>query len=105
MAGPLVSELLKLEGLVVYDSYLNCNIKVLAPLACFLADNARASDLTNHMGAMALKFCENAWYVPDVCMHMNVLIATCTCMGWAGFSYIYIIFAYDILCVYAWYNL
>ena len=69
MAGPIVSELLKLEeGITVYDSHLNCNIKVIAPVICFLADNARASELTNHMGAKALKFCRKCLVCLCICM-------------------------------------
>lgn len=58
MADALVSELLELErGIVVYDSQLKCNVLVIAPVMCILADNARASELTNHLGATANRFC------------------------------------------------
>lgn len=58
MSEALVEELLQLErGVILYDSYLNRNIFVIAPVICILADNARASELTNHLGATANKFC------------------------------------------------
>lgn len=58
MADALVNELLQLErGITVYDSYLGCNIFVMVPVLCILADNARGSELTNHLGATATKFC------------------------------------------------
>lgn len=67
MAGPLVNELLKLqEGVVVYDSFLECDVMVIAPVICFLADNARASELTNHLGATAVKFCRKCMVCPTV---------------------------------------
>lgn len=67
MADALVNELLQLErGITVYDSYLGCNIFVMAPVLCILADNARGSELTNHLGATATKFC--------------MVRATCTCI-------------------------
>ena len=59
MTGALVEELLQLEqGVVLFDSHLNSNVVVVAPVICILADNARASELVNHLGAMAIKFCQ-----------------------------------------------
>ena len=58
MTGALVEELLQLEqGVVLFDSHLKSNVVVVAPVICILADNARASELVNHLGAMAIKFC------------------------------------------------
>ena len=53
-----MNELLEFEqGIIVYDSYLKCNVFVMAPILRVLADNARVSELTNHLGATANKFC------------------------------------------------
>ena len=58
MSEALVDELLQLEqGIILYDSYLKRNVFVKAPVICILSDNARSSDLTNHLGATAKKFC------------------------------------------------
>ena len=58
MTSALVKELLVLEqGIIVYDALLKCKILVMAPVICILADNARASEIVNHMGATATKFC------------------------------------------------
>lgn len=58
MADALVNELLKLEqGVIVYDAVSQCDILVIAPVMCILCDNARASELSNHLGAKAIKYC------------------------------------------------
>lgn len=58
MAGPLVEDLKSLEqGIVVYDSSLTCNVVVITPVICMLCDNARGSELTNHLGSKATRFC------------------------------------------------
>ncbi len=55
MAEPMVTDLFKLEeGVVMFDAATG---KVVAPLLCILADNVRASELTNHSGCTANKFC------------------------------------------------
>ena len=58
MTGALVDELLKLEeGVVMYDSLSQCDVIVIAPVLAILCDNARASELVNHLGAKAIKYC------------------------------------------------
>lgn len=58
MISALVNELLILEkGIIVYDALLKCDILVIAPVICILADNARASEIVNHMGATTTMFC------------------------------------------------
>lgn len=58
MIDALVEELLKLEeGIIVFDSLSQCDILVLSPVIAILCDNARASELLNHSGARAIKFC------------------------------------------------
>ena len=53
MIPALVDDLLKLEreGIEVYDGHLERNILLISPAICLLADNPRASELTNHLGA------------------------------------------------------
>ena len=54
----MIDELEKLEkGVVMYDAYLQKKVLVIAPLLCILADNVRASELVNHMGSAANKYC------------------------------------------------
>lgn len=58
MTKPIVDDLLKLEeGVVMFDSAIQSNVLVVAPVLCFLADNVRASELTNHCGSSANKYC------------------------------------------------
>ena len=58
MAEPLVENLLQLEnGIEVYDAFLEQNVIVVAPVMFIMADNPMSSDLCNHMGSTARKFC------------------------------------------------
>lgn len=58
MTDALVDDLLLLEeGFVVFDSLTQRDIVVLSPVLAILCDNARASELLNHSGARAIKFC------------------------------------------------
>ena len=58
MAEAIVEELAALEkGIEVYDAFLKQIVIVLAPLLCILADNPRASELLNHLGGSAKKYC------------------------------------------------
>lgn len=58
MAKAIVDDLLALEkGVVMFDSALQKEVLVVAPVLCFLADNARSSELVNHSGSSANKFC------------------------------------------------
>lgn len=58
MTNALVEELLKLEeGIIVYDCVWQWVVVVLSPVMAILCDNARASELLNHLGARAIKFC------------------------------------------------
>ena len=58
MTGPLAQELDDLEtnGVEAYDSWLMCLVIVVAPLVCILADNARVSELLNHLGSSARRY-------------------------------------------------
>lgn len=59
MTDPLVNNLLALEndGIITYDAYYKKEVIVVAPVICVLADNARASEITNHHGTSANKYC------------------------------------------------
>lgn len=58
MSDPIVQDLLKLEeGVVVYDAFMKMDILIVAPVICSINDNGRASELVNHMGSTANKFC------------------------------------------------
>lgn len=59
LVDPIVDDLLVLEkeGVMMYDALHGQNVLVVAPVLCALADNPRASDLLNHMGASARMFC------------------------------------------------
>eukprot|EP00731_Ephydatia_muelleri_P033943 Em0042g22a len=48
---------LELDGIEVYDSYYKESVLVIAPLLCIICDNPRASQLLNHLGGSAKKFC------------------------------------------------
>ena len=58
MAGAIVKDLKLLEkGIVMFDAKLKQNVIVIAPIICFICDNVRASEIVNHMGSTANKFC------------------------------------------------
>lgn len=59
MAEAIASELLSLdrEGIEAYDAMLDQQVIVLSPLMCILADNPRASELLNHLGGSARRYC------------------------------------------------
>ena len=72
MAEPIADELLLLEneGLQVFDAHLRQNVHVFAPLLLCICDNPRASELLNHRGSNARKFCR-------MCM-VSLLCYNCT---------------------------
>lgn len=59
LCAPIAGDLLLLEerGIVAYDAFLKKDVRVIAPVIAFICDNPRASEITNHMGSNALKFC------------------------------------------------
>ena len=58
MIPALVDDLLNLErGVEVYDGHLERYILLISPAICLLADNPRASELMNHLGTSANKYC------------------------------------------------
>lgn len=56
---PITDELIQLEnnGVDVYDAYLDERVLVIAPLLCIICDNPMASNLLNHLGGSATKYC------------------------------------------------
>ena len=58
MSQPISDKLfhLELEGLEVYDSYLQQNVLLVAPLLLLMADNPRASELLKHMMGSSANF-------------------------------------------------
>ena len=58
MAGPVVADLKILEkGMVIFDAYLKKDVLLLAPTMAILSDNPRHSELLNHAGGNANKYC------------------------------------------------
>lgn len=59
MARPISEELARLEneGVEMYDYQSQENVLVVAPLMLIICDNPRASELVNHLGSTANKFC------------------------------------------------
>lgn len=77
MTNALVDDLIMLEeGIVVFDSLTQCNVVVLSPVLAILCDNARSSEVTNHLGAKAIMFCRKCMvrqhftlvHVCDICI-------------------------------------
>lgn len=55
---PLVDDLKQLEkGVMMFDAYMEKEVLVIAPVMVILCDNARASELVNHLGSRAKRFC------------------------------------------------
>lgn len=58
MSEAIVPDLEKLEkGVVMYNAQLEQDVLVVAPVLCLIADNARASELVNHIGGTANRYC------------------------------------------------
>ena len=58
LAEPIVDNLLKLEeGTVMYDVCLGQKVLVRAPVLFIIGDNPMCSDLCNHQGSAARKYC------------------------------------------------
>ena len=49
MTPPIVDELklLKTDGIVAFDAFLQVKVSVVAPVMCVICDNPRASEVTN----------------------------------------------------------
>ena len=59
MVRPISEELEKLEneGVEMYDAQSQKKVLVVAPLMLILCGNQRVSELVNHLGSTANKFC------------------------------------------------
>ena len=58
MAEALVDDLLKLEeGIPMYDASVQETVLVVAPVMLVIADNQMASELCNHQGSSARRYC------------------------------------------------
>lgn len=77
MASPIADELILLEssGLEVYDALHNEHILVIAQILLFIADNPMASQLLNHLGGSALKYCR----ICMVCIECLLCVNTIMC--------------------------
>ena len=58
MASPVVEDLKQLEkGVIDYDTFLQKEVFLISPVLAVLADNPRHSELLNHCGGSANKYC------------------------------------------------
>ena len=58
LAKPVADSLAKLEqGVPMYDAYLKQQVLVIAPVLLIIADNPMASELCNHQGSTATRYC------------------------------------------------
>ena len=59
MARPISEDLARLEneGVEIYDAQSQEKVLVVASLMLIICDNPRASELANHLGSAANKFC------------------------------------------------
>lgn len=73
MAAELVKDLKLLEeGVVMHHAGARQDVLVFAPVLCFICDNVRSSELTNHMGSSANKFCR-------ICQVINLNVKNSLC--------------------------
>lgn len=58
MSKAIVADLKELEeGVLMYNAKLDQDVLVIAPVICCVTDNVRASELVNHIGSSANRFC------------------------------------------------
>ena len=59
LSDPIAKELtlLETEGIFVFDKLYQDVVLVIAPLMFIVCDNPRASELLNHLGSNAIKYC------------------------------------------------
>ena len=77
MAHPIVDDLLALEneGVVVYDALNQREVLVVAPVISGIADNPRASEMSNHLGNSANLFCRKC--------EVSIMLQSHTSMNYA----------------------
>ena len=74
LAEPLVENLLQLErGVQMYDAMLEQIVVVMAPVMFVMADNPMSSELCNHQGSSARKFCRMCLVLSHQIMHMAMI--------------------------------
>ena len=78
MSEAIATELGKLEndGVEAFDAHLKEFVIVVSPLLCIVADNPPASEILNHLGGSARRYCR---------MCMVSTSVQCTCM----YNYMY----------------
>ena len=76
MSKPISEDLVKLEqeGVIVYDALYKEMVLVIAPLMCIICDNPRASELLNHLGSSALKYCRICMVSKIMCVYHILFI-------------------------------
>ena len=58
LVPPFIEDLLRLEnGIQVYDASKGTEVLVFVPVMSILCNNPQASELLNHLGTNATKFC------------------------------------------------
>ena len=73
LVEPLVDDLQKLEeGILMFDASVNESVLVIAPVMLLIADNPMSSDLCNHQGSTARRFCRMC----KVCVMLQMSIAS-----------------------------
>ena len=72
MSGAIAVELSKLEneGIEAFDAHLKEMVIIVSPLLCIVADNPRASEVLNHLGGSARRYCR-------MCMVSKIVLCTC----------------------------
>lgn len=73
LAEPLVDNLLELEqGVVLYDALLGKEVLIRVPVMLVIADNPMASEICNHQGSTAIRFCRMC--LVSYCNHARTTI-------------------------------
>ena len=74
LSCPIAQELRALEeqGIEVFDSFLQQMVLVVAPLMCIVCDNPRASELLNHLGSKAVKYCRFCMVRLRIALYIHV---------------------------------
>ena len=82
MIRPLAQELDDLEtnGVEAYDSWLMCLVIVVAPWMCILAVNACTSELLNHLGYRARKYCRMCMVSLFIVVVLSSKFVRCACI-------------------------
>ena len=62
-AVPIAEELKVLEesGFIAYDALTKKEVLVITPVLCYICDNPRSSEIMNHLGPQARKYCRKCF--------------------------------------------